>query len=274
MSKLVNIERSLLGIQSMGHVTIITNGHATDGRSSSDSPDHVIEYELPVVPRVSLKINESASQYATISDATQTGLDVTGSLTVEAWFLSSDASGSRQPIVSKFAYFFLDSGSSDQLSYMLRFEPQWTTPRIAFYASSDGVTTSSFFVERAFMQNVWYHVAATWDAVQDVVRLYIDGSLSATGSFGFNSIWDSSASLNIGRNGGLTSDWFSGSVDDVRIWNVVRTDQEITTYFDKPNLLGNDVNLKSHWKFDNTFEDSSGNANDATGVNNPEFRVG
>jgi hypothetical protein len=42
---------------------------------------------------------------------------------------------------------------------------------------------------------------------------------------------------------------FNGLVDELRIWNVARTDAEIMANFDKA-LVGNEAGLVGYWKFD------------------------
>ena len=72
--------------------------------------------------------------------------------------------------------------------------------------------------------NEWVHVAVSYSAINTEAKLYVNGVLEDT---------NSNASLNItgvgagiGYNTGDNS--FNGAIDDVRIWNVVRTEAEIS----------------------------------------------
>ncbi len=75
--------------------------------------------------------------------------------------------------------------------------------------------------------NVWQHVAGTWNGT--VASIYVNGVLSGTttpglttlGNAGSNPVW-------IGGN--TINESFAGNIDEVRIWNVVRTQCDINTY--------------------------------------------
>lgn len=75
--------------------------------------------------------------------------------------------------------------------------------------------------------NVWQHVAATWDGT--VAKIYVNGVLSGTttpamstlGNASNNPVWLGSNTIN---------ENFAGNIDEVRIWNVARTQCEINSY--------------------------------------------
>ena len=75
--------------------------------------------------------------------------------------------------------------------------------------------------------NVWQHIAASWDGT--VASIYVNGVLSGTttpaittlGNASTNPVW-------IGAN--TINENFTGNIDEVRIWNVARTQCEINTY--------------------------------------------
>lgn len=63
---------------------------------------------------------------------------------------------------------------------------------------------------------------------------------------------------------------FMGKIDEVRVWNVTRSQAEIQATM-KSQLKGNEPGLMAYWKFDEgngtTAADSSGNGNTGTLVN-------
>jgi hypothetical protein len=63
---------------------------------------------------------------------------------------------------------------------------------------------------------------------------------------------------------------FDGHVDEVRIWNDVRTSTEIANYY-KRQLTGTEDGLVYYWKLDNAYTDSTSNGNTLTGINTPTF---
>jgi hypothetical protein len=73
----------------------------------------------------------------------------------------------------------------------------------------------------------WHHVAATYDG--DVMQIYHDGELAAETS-GAGILLDQSRALTIGArsdSGGPAGGFFNGSIDDVRIYDKVLTQEEV-----------------------------------------------
>ncbi|HET8948766.1 MAG TPA: LamG domain-containing protein, partial [Candidatus Polarisedimenticolia bacterium] len=76
--------------------------------------------------------------------------------------------------------------------------------------------------------NVWAHVAAVYDGA--TWRLYLNGGLEATLAVGGTPRSDSRAHAAIGTaldSTGAPQGWFDGVVDEVRVWNVARSQAEI-----------------------------------------------
>ena len=94
--------------------------------------------------------------------------------------------------------------------------------------------------------NVWTHVAATYDGSQ--WRLYVNGNLEVTETETGSTTprFDSIQRFAIGSaltSAGATSGFFAGQMDEVRVWDVARTQTQIrATINDEvtgaPNLVG------------------------------------
>jgi Concanavalin A-like lectin/glucanases superfamily len=120
--------------------------------------------------------------------------------------------------------------------------------------------------------NRWYHVAGTVDA-NGVARLYVDGTLVATGpsaAFPTNTIQP----VNIGKHCGSGNQWeHNGFIDDVRIYNRTLSAAEVMKIYKAGGPRCNDITsgLVGHWKFDesggSTAVDSSGSGNTGTLTN-------
>ncbi len=101
--------------------------------------------------------------------------------------------------------------------------------------------------------NQWVHVAVTYDHNSPglgigTMRLYQDGQLVATNT-NVAQIAGAPLSLNIGRYiTGNTPNHFFGDIDEVRIWNVVRTPEQIKQ-FRKCELTGAEVGLVAYYRF-------------------------
>ena len=68
--------------------------------------------------------------------------------------------------------------------------------------------------------NTWAHLVGVYDAADDQVRLYVDGTLDGTASYG-STYAASTGSLVIGRAmyAGGPTDWFHGDIRDVEVFN-------------------------------------------------------
>lgn len=113
---------------------------------------------------------------------------------------------------------------------------------------------------------LWHHVACTF--FTDEVRLNVDGVLDYNEYIGTQTIQQSTNTLGIGNNwDGSTFLPLRRFIDEVRIWNVVRTEAEIIAFKDKC-LNGDETGLVAYWNFDEnsgtTSDDLSPTDNTAT----------
>ncbi len=97
----------------------------------------------------------------------------------------------------------------------------------------------------------YYHVCATYDGSE--VKIYVDGVL--TGSQNVKGdIHVSNGNLIIGKTTGGEYP-YNGQIDEVRIWNIARTQEQIQATMNT-RLRGNEPGLVGYWNFDD------GTAND------------
>jgi hypothetical protein len=96
----------------------------------------------------------------------------------------------------------------------------------------------------------WYHIAGVVDAKNDLMNIFINGVEVARQNSGRN-IHISKLPLRIGdsHEGSPNQYPFQGQIDEVRIWNVARTQEEIqATMFS--GLSGREPGLVGYWTFD------------------------
>ncbi|UCE17297.1 MAG: T9SS type A sorting domain-containing protein [Gemmatimonadota bacterium] len=193
-------------------------------------------------------------------------LNPTDALTIEAWInptgwgeITTLGFGT---IVDKerFALFLIDS------------HPAFNGHCLALQLSHEnGANSFATTSEGSVVLDTWQHVAVTYNGTASQLSIYIDGLtqiLSQTplpsGSVSDNSTND----LVIGNDasGGLT---FDGGIDEVRLWNVARTEEEITRTVNS-HLLGDEPGLIGYWRMNEghgtTISDHSGHGNDGTAV--------
>ena len=106
----------------------------------------------------------------------------------------------------------------------------------------------------------WYHVTITYDGV--LARAYVDGVLTSTYTAP-GRIDQRNAALRLGART-KTQDRTHAQMDEVRIWNVARTPEEIQATMNT-SLIGDEPGLVGYWNFDDEdANDLSPHGNDGT----------
>ena len=116
----------------------------------------------------------------------------------------------------------------------------------------NGIETPAGNIE----ENKWYHVAAVTSGKN--VNIYINGSLAKSGMMS-GPLSLSNDALRFGVNFG--GQFFNGAMDEVRIWNVARTQAQIQSAM-KISLRGNEAGLVAYYRMD---ENNAGNVTNITG---------
>jgi hypothetical protein len=74
----------------------------------------------------------------------------------------------------------------------------------------------------------WQHLVGVHDAVAGELRLHVDGRLAATAGC-FRPGWRARGPFVVGRGFfGAPADWFTGNIDQVRVWNRALSDDEVS----------------------------------------------
>ena len=112
--------------------------------------------------------------------------------------------------------------------------------------------------------NSFHHAAATLNGSSRELSLYLDGVRVARSTVPAFSTGNT-APVSIGRSGSASGDYWKGLLDDVRIWNLVRTSDEITANF--RNEIASAPGLVASWRFNEgvgvTAADSAGTPQNA-----------
>ncbi|MDO8592254.1 MAG: DUF2341 domain-containing protein [bacterium] len=125
--------------------------------------------------------------------------------------------------------------------------------------SSDAGNTQKFSGTGSLILKKWQYWCATRDA-SGIANIYLDGSLSGTANQTSGTPASGTTNVSLGGKAFVSpnSRTWDGSIDDIRIYNYVRTPSQIAWDYNNGKPVG-------WWKFD---EGQGGIAHDASGNNN------
>ncbi|MBI9042687.1 LamG-like jellyroll fold domain-containing protein [Lutibacter sp.] len=124
------------------------------------------------------------------------------------------------------------------------------------FGFGDGTVWNSYVTPEVLTISSWNHVALTFDGTSYLV--YVNGRLvySTDSSSGKTPYQLAQASI------GGHDNYFKGSIDEVRIWSITRTAEEIQEDMMK-TMVGTEAGLEAYYRFDesagNILSDFSGN---------------
>ncbi|DBB17388.1 hypothetical protein WJX82_010714 [Trebouxia sp. C0006] len=199
-------------------------------------------------------------------------------ITFEAWLSTSDFCHAGT-IVS----YALDSQSSNpeqrsaDFNHFAIFDPHrtiachaftyftmWPDPDSVSCYPKYGTKPAANLLER---DGAWHHLAVTWTAAHTgTTKIYKDGLLMAEVKTGATEPLQSGGALMLGGDqdcyGSCTDSFqaFNGLMDEVRIWNVERSQKEIINNMRLVDGIAGQLGLVAYWKFDdpNMAEDLTG----------------
>jgi hypothetical protein len=189
-------------------------------------------------------------------------LNSTAQFTAEAWVTTTVGTGARR-IMSKGGDFEI-----------LLFDPNNIQCRVKNGTDSYGYTTSNPLAS----VNTWVHVACVFDGSQtgnaNRLKIYINGVLQTLTFSGTipATVATNASTLNLGSAGGTASYW-SGNMDEVRLWSVARTQAQIQASMNT-ELCGSTTGLVAYYNFNqgtaagtNTGITALTNSSPTTGLN-------
>lgn len=214
----------------------------------------------------SLDFELTDSEYAWAADSAE--LSITGDFTLEFWLNLEQTAGNAASI------FYLVSKETildDNLSW-------WTyihsnNDQLHIGISEDG-TVGDLTIARSTSTLVatatWVHIAIKVDISIPSVSYWFDGVEEAANmdAAAAQAMADTTSKFSLGCNfdgGGAPANFLDGKLDDVRVWDDLRTEAEIQDN-DDLELNGNEDNLVAYYLLNNNAEDK-GTITDPAGSN-------
>jgi hypothetical protein len=161
----------------------------------------------------------SASNYT--DTKSNSSLQLTN-FTVATWFrTSTPTSGTNISYIVNKGGIGLDSNGTN-LNYGI-----WMTDSEEIEAGFETINGTEYFIEspRVYNDSKWHYAVARYDGSE--VKLYIDGVLVANKSSISSPDSTGTQPVRIGANSLFLKEYFTGSIDEVRIWNRSLTSSEI-----------------------------------------------
>ena len=129
-----------------------------------------------------------------------------------------------------------------------------------------------FITDPVLTHRAWNHVAVTFDGT--TYKAYANGKQCHSQDFP-NKIPVGAPVKYIGR----VDNFFSGRIAEVRIWNVARTENDISANMNQ-RLIGSEPGLVGYWKLDGATDDcqtngnlNNGTLNGGTWVSDPDLKL-
>ena len=162
--------------------------------------------------------------------------------TIEAWIKTDLQSGYRGIVVKQFSYGILVKDG-----YLMTYDWRIMQDSPSGPVCSDPNVTNCMYVAT----DTWHHVAISLESgVTNGTKIYIDGILKKTFTYTVDAT-GVAHELVVGRGATYSNQQlYHGLLDEVRIWDVVRTQAEIQGAMNAP-LAGTETGLVAYYNFNN-----------------------
>lgn len=239
------------------------------GTASSNEVSAWVDPDCRPVPGWEMGVNGGV---AVVPDSPD--LRPTTALTVELWF--NPAKNNTNPVLASKGGRDWCSNHSWAIEYdgAAIFPLPFCLPQVTFINGPG--CRYAYLVTATGAPNQWTHIAMTVDTVAGVMRSFVNGqeinstTVTSDGKpFKGLSIAPTNWPMSVGRvtqNGLPVAEPFFGRVDEVRVWNVVRTPAQIAASYAE-TLSGNELGLAAAYSFDDPGApgiDGTGRGNNAS----------
>jgi hypothetical protein len=213
-----------------------------------------------------IHINQYALQFDGVDDGVvipdHPSLDITNEITIEAWVYPVSYQEWERILAKHWT-----SEEEPWVIYTLQLTDEYNgLEEVLFHITIGGV--ECVLVSSAGLPlNTLTHIAGTYDGTTMAIYIngVLNGSISQTGNIDTNN-----QPVYIGKDEWNNWNTFNGTIDEVRLWNIARTQAEIQAGM-YHELTGNEPGLAGYWRFNegsgNIAFDQTSNGNNGTLLN-------
>lgn len=180
--------------------------------------------------------------------ASAAALDVGATFTVEAWVRPTANSPSAALVA-------IWTGDKQGSAYSLSLEGLVPTASVR---AATGNTVATVSAGAPISQNAWHHIAFVFD--NGTGTLYVDG-VQAGSAAGLPVVNNPGTPLRLGADAQASPAYVTGQLDEIRIWNGIRTETEIAAAMVERLVPAEHPSLRAYWR----LAEGSGNPVDAVG---------
>jgi hypothetical protein len=210
------------------------------------SPAWKVNFNVAIPPGQSYLEFDGTDDYVNFGQYLSGGGMTKG--TIEFWFKPRTLDGNSQYLFS-----LVKSGGQfdgEMRSYINESDAATAPNRLIFEIQCAGPnSTHTVTSTDPVVAGAWYHIALTWENdITASMKMYINGQQTGSSTTPACGILINDQDLNIGRNNAsVANSYFDGFIDDLRIWNMVRTSTDIQN--NMLSEISSGVDLKGRWGF-------------------------
>ena len=212
-----------------------TSGTRYDAHTSGNNltDNNTVLYGSGVSTGNAADFDRSTSEYLSIADASQTGLDGLSAMTVSAW-VKLETGSSRHPVLTKDA-----SQPNRCYAFGINYTPG---DAMEFLVSSDGTNggtgQANILIGSSLSTGTWYHFVWVFKGSgSNNCEGFFNGSSIGTGTIAPTSIHNNGSEVRMGAWQDVGTAFLDGLVDEVTVWNVALNSTQISTLYNSGTPL-------------------------------------
>lgn len=205
-----------------------SSGNASDSKGSNTLTNNNTTTYVAAKRNNGADFERGSNQYLSIADGSQSGLDITGDLSISFWYKPEDVPVNPQ----QFSITAKADPSTNNCGWRFQAIHTSGTPQFRFITSANGTAESSGVWNYTISGGTWYHIVVIYTASGGSAELYVNGSSQGTISSLNTSLFNNAGPFTIGNDGeAFSGRAVDGVIDEYGIWSRTLTSGEVTTLY-------------------------------------------